>query len=117
MNSFMFQCCDPAVEFPPLLDIPGAMDDRQVDEELTDGAPSHGLPEYMGRTFPAMCGFWVITSEWTSRYYLPDHEAVVGRVPWQFTQSIFKKLLHWTDGFHSRLARGDQIPHHGAILQ
>lgn len=117
MSSFMFQCSDPAVELPPLLDIPGAMSDRQIDEEVADGAPSRDLPDYMGRTFPATCEFWVITSEWTSRYYLPTHEPVVGRVPWEFTQSVFKKLLQWTDGFHTRLARGDQIPHHGAILQ
>lgn len=117
MNSFIFQRYEPAAVWPPVLDIPGALSDRQTDEEVTDGAPAHGLPEYMGRTFPATCGFWVITSEWTARYYLPSQEPVVGRVPWEFTQSIFKKLLVWTDGLHFMLARGDQAPHHSAILQ
>ncbi|OIW25547.1 hypothetical protein CONLIGDRAFT_621354 [Coniochaeta ligniaria NRRL 30616] len=116
MNSFIFQSYEAAVEWPPLLEIPGASSDRQADEEVTDGVPAHGLPEYMGRTFPAMCGFWAITSEWISRYYLPNQEPVVGRVPWEFTQDIFKKLLSWTDGLHFKLARGDQTPHHSAIL-
>ncbi|KAB5528009.1 hypothetical protein GE09DRAFT_975620 [Coniochaeta sp. 2T2.1] len=119
MNSFMFQTYDPSLEFPPQLSIPGAMSDRKGDEEVADGETSHGLPDYMGRTFPAMCSFWVLTSEWTSRYYMPPHgphEPVVGRVPWEFAQSTFKKLLAWTDGFHFLLARGDQIPHHTAIL-
>jgi len=120
MNSFMFQSFEPSLEFPPLLQIPGALSDRESDEEVADGAVSHGLPQYMGRTFPAMCKFWVLTSEWTCRYYAPTqgpHEPVVGRVPWEFAQATFKKLLAWTDGFHFMLARGDQIPHHTAILQ
>ncbi|KAB5585145.1 hypothetical protein GE09DRAFT_17115 [Coniochaeta sp. 2T2.1] len=119
MNSFMFQTYDPSLEFPPQLNIPGAFSDRKGDEEVADGETSHGLPEYMGRTFPAMCSFWVITSEWTSRYYMPPHgphQPVVGRVPWEVAQETFKKLLAWTDGFHFLLARGDQIPHHTAIL-
>ncbi|KAH8904140.1 hypothetical protein BR93DRAFT_169665 [Coniochaeta sp. PMI_546] len=116
MHSFMFQSVQHAVEYPPLLEIPGGLSDRQAAEELADGATPHGLGEYMGQTFPAICAFWVITSEWTSRYYLPTQEPVVGRVPWEFTQSIFDKLLKWTDGFHCGLARGDQTPHHSAVL-
>jgi hypothetical protein len=117
MNGFMFQKCDPAIAFPPLLEVPGEYNDRRMDEAVSDGAPSHDLPGYMGRTFPTMCGFWSITSEWTLRYYLPTHEPVVGRVPWEFTLSMFRKLMAWTDGLHFKLARGDEIPHHGAILQ
>lgn len=117
MNAFMFQSCEPAVAFPPLLVTPGALSDRQSDEAVMDGAPAHDLPDYMGRTFPALCGFWVITSEWTSRYYLPMPKPVVGRVPWSFAEAIFQKLLDWADGLHFRLARGDQTPHHSTILQ
>ena len=117
MNAFMFQSCEPAVAYPPLVTTPGSRTDRQGDEALTDGAPSHDLPEYMGRTFPAMCGFWAITSEWTSRYYLPVPEPVIGRVPWAFAEATFQKLLGWADRLHYKVARGDQAPHHSTILQ
>jgi hypothetical protein len=117
MHAFMFQRHEPALEFPPLLRVPGGASDRQRDEYVTDGAISTTLPDYMGRTFPAMCGFWVLTGEWAARYYTSVQVPVVGRVPWSFAESMFEKLLAWSDGLHFRLARGDQSSHHITILQ
>jgi len=115
----MFQEAEPLVEFPPTAGVPGAGSQSQPDEAPTDEkkAARHNLPEYMGRTFPAMCQFWVLTSQWTSVYYTVDNSPVVGRVSVQFAVGIFEKLIAWADKLHIQLARGDQTAHHCTILQ
>lgn len=117
MHSFMFQRYELALDFPPLLDVPGGYSHTQGDESLTDGDVAPSLADYMGRTFPATCHFWVLTSQWMSHYYMALQTPVLGRVSWSFAEKMFEKLLSWTDGLHFRLARGDQARHHDTILQ
>jgi hypothetical protein len=113
----MFQKEEPAMKFPPRFSPPGSGSHLRSDEIRTGDLPSHDLPSYMGRTFPAMCQFWVLTGEWTSVYYTPEQTPVLGRVPVEFAEKTFRKLLAWADNLHIMLARGDQSTHHCVILQ
>lgn len=117
MHSFMFQLYHPALQSPPLLDVPGGFSERQADEPLTDGDVAPRLPDFMGRTFPAICRFWHITSEWMSEYYVISQMPVVGRIPMSFADKAFDKLMNMFDDLNFALARGDQCPHHANILQ
>ncbi|POR32983.1 Nitrogen assimilation transcription factor nirA [Tolypocladium paradoxum] len=116
MRSFMFQEEEPAAKYPPMGEPPGGGVHLRYDELDTDGVASNTPPAYMGQTFPAMCEFWVLTSKWTSVYYTPGGQPVLGRVPFEFAYGIFQKLLAWSDNLHILLARGDQSPHHSVIL-
>jgi hypothetical protein len=116
MHSFMFQLYHPALQSPPLLDVPGGFSEKQADELLTDGDVAPRLPDFMGRTFPAICRFWHITSEWMSEYYVISQMPVVGRIPMPFADKVFVKLMDMFDDLNFGLARGDQCPHHANIL-
>lgn len=118
MRSFMFQEEEPAARYPPKGEPPGGGVHLRSDELGMDSlAASVAMPAYMGQTFPAMCEFWVLTSKWTSVYYMPGGQPVLGRVPFAFANGIFQKLLAWSDNLHILLARGDQSSHHSVILQ
>jgi hypothetical protein len=113
----MFQEKELAVESPPHTRIPGRGSHLHSHELAVDGEVADDLPAYMGRTFPAMCQFWLITSEWMSVYYSDEDRPVSDRVPVEFAERIFRKLLAWADNLHTILARGGQSRHHGIILQ
>jgi hypothetical protein len=92
MRSFMFQEEELAARFPPAIGIPGCGTHLHLDPGA-DGGNSIDLPDYMGRTFPAMCQFWLLTSEWTAVYYTGDRTPVGDRVSLEFAQRTFQKLL------------------------
>jgi hypothetical protein len=117
MHSFMYQLYHPALQYPPLLDVPGGFSERQADERQTDGDAAPRLPDFMGRTFPAICRFWHITSEWMAEYYAISQMPVVGRIPMSFAEKVFDKLMDMFDRINFNLARGDQCPHHASTLQ
>jgi hypothetical protein len=117
MHSFMFHLFHPALQSPPLLDVPGGFSEREADESQTDGEVAPRLPDFMGRTFPAICRFWHITSEWMAEYYVIAHTPVAGRIPMSFAEKVFDKLMDMFDHMNFGLARGDRCPHHANILQ
>jgi len=117
MRSFMFQEKEPAVKFPPAMGIPGSPSYLRAEETGLDGVTPDELPDYMGRTFPAICHFWLLTSEWILVYYNADNTPVSRRVSMEFAERMFKKLLDWSDHLHTMLARGHGSPHHSIILQ
>ncbi|PWI64680.1 hypothetical protein PCL_08689 [Purpureocillium lilacinum] len=116
MRSFMFHEEEPAAKYPPNADPPGAAPRPYFDDLDRVAAPVHKLPHYMGQTFPVMCEFWLLTSEWTTVYYVADGTPVVDRVPLGFAQEAFQKLLTWSDNLATLMARGDQSSHHGIIF-
>lgn len=113
MRSFLFQEQEPAATYPPNTDPPGK--DLHLRREPTVDIPD--MPPYMGRTFPAMCEFWLLTREWTAVYYVSDGTPVRDRTSFEFAHATFQKLLSWSDNLNTQLARGDKISHHGIIFQ
>lgn len=117
MRSFMFHEEEPASKYPPNADPPGTMYYQDLDKLAAEATTLHKLPCYMGQTFPAMCKFWLLTSEWMTVYYRADSAPVVDRVPLEFAHLAFQKLLIWSDNLDTMLARGDKSSHHSTIFQ
>jgi hypothetical protein len=113
----MFQEEEPAVKYPPSVDPPGNGLHLSVDPATGDTQESPDLPCYMGRTFPAMCEFCLITREWTMLYYVSDDTPVFHRASFEFAQTIFQKLVKLSDNLNTLLARGDKATHHVIIFQ
>lgn len=113
----MFHEEEPAAKYPPTADPPGTAPHPYFEKLAGIATPVHKLPYYMGQTFPAMCEFWLLTSEWTTVYYVAGGTPVIDRVPLEFAQEAFQKLLNWSDNLATLLARGDQSSHHCTIFQ
>lgn len=83
----------------------------------TDTTPQLPLPPYMGQTFPNICDFTLLTSEWVAVYYVSGNAPIPGRVAVEFAHRMFRKLLAWFDNIDTMLARGDKSTHHCIIFQ
>jgi hypothetical protein len=113
----MFQEEEPAAKYPPRTEPPGKLAPHRFDRSDVNTLAPGESPSYMGETFPAMCDFWLLTSEWTTLYYTAHSLPVISRVPVEFAHETFHKLLSWSDNLTTPLARGDKVFHHGMILQ
>ncbi|KAK7985506.1 hypothetical protein PG996_005254 [Apiospora saccharicola] len=116
MRSFLCQTDEFAIGIAPTVNIPGSNSCLRSAELFGVDSPSHVLPDYMGRTFPALCQFWALTSDWIAIYYREDPSPVCTRISVDFAEHTFQKLLAWSDSLHVMLARGPQSTHHAVIL-
>ncbi|KAK8002338.1 hypothetical protein PG989_002057 [Apiospora arundinis] len=116
MRSFLCQTYEFVTGIVPVVSIPGSNNHLPSAESFAVDPPSHVLPDYMGRTFPALCQFWALTSDWMAIYYREDPSPVHTRVHVDFAEQTFQKLLAWSDSLHVMLARGAQSTHHTIIL-
>lgn len=112
----MFQEDEPALLFPPKY-IPPGSHGQQSSDISAGNITVPEVPISHGKPFSALCEFWVLTSAWTSVYYVSEESPMLDRVPVEFANRVFEKLLLWADGLHIMLARGDQSSHHSIILQ
>ncbi|KAK7993912.1 hypothetical protein PG989_007293 [Apiospora arundinis] len=116
MRSFLCQTYEFVTGIVPVVSIPGSNNHIPSAKSFAVDLPSHVLPDYMGRTFPALCQFWALTSDWMAIYYREDPSPVHTRVHVDFAEQTFQKLLAWSDSLHVMLARGAQSTHHTIIL-
>ncbi|KAJ6439386.1 Nitrogen assimilation transcription factor nirA [Purpureocillium lavendulum] len=117
MRSLLFQEEEPAAKYPPKAHPPGQTTAFQRAHLAPDtAAPTPSLPTYMEQTFPNMCDFWLLTSQWTTLYYVSGKTPIVDRVSAEFAHETFRKLLAWIDNLDIMLARGDMSSHHCIIL-
>jgi hypothetical protein len=107
---------DAAIPCPPLLPIPGNVD--EVDSRaFASKCPPHKLPKYMGRTFPTLCKFWTIVQEVLVFYLSHIGDSVPLKVPLSFAESKYQKLLHWADAVENDTAHGEYTLCHALIFQ
>ncbi len=116
MRSLMFQEQELAARYPPTCDPPeGKHHPRNT--SAINLEHSHMNREDKTGVFPAMCEFWVLTSEWTTVYYATPEVPASRRVPIEFARETFQKLLNWSDKLTAMMARGDQNRHQNTTLQ
>ncbi|KAM4062337.1 fungal zn(2)-Cys(6) binuclear cluster domain-containing protein [Hirsutella rhossiliensis] len=116
MRSLLFQVEEPAAKYPPSAHPPGEPTPFRLAHFTASTTESAPLPSYMGQTFPNMCDFWRLTSEWTTVYYVSGNAPILGRVSLGYAHETFRKLLAWSAGIDTMLARGDKSSHHCIIL-
>ena len=113
----MFQEGEPALLFPPSAIPPRSDSHLRGDEAASAGVSADAVPTDISQSFSVMCEFWSITSEWMSVYYAVETTPVLGRVPVEFANRVFQKLLAWSGTLNIMLARGNQSSHHSIIFQ
>ena len=113
----MFQEGESALLFPPRAIPPGSDSHLRGDEATLADISTHVIPTDISQSFSVMCEFWSITSEWMSVYYAVETTPVLGRVPVEFANRVFQKLLAWSGTLNIMLARGDRSSHHSIIFQ
>ncbi|OJJ47807.1 hypothetical protein ASPZODRAFT_141377 [Penicilliopsis zonata CBS 506.65] len=90
---------------PPSYPIPG---DWQ--SSSSSMLPNNELPPYMGKTFPALCHFFIIVHDMVSLYY--NHKPFTKIITLHDAYSIYQRLLNWADNLSPELLRSDKNPHH-----
>ncbi|KAG8162117.1 hypothetical protein KVR01_007882 [Diaporthe batatas] len=100
------------IRIPPWLPIPGTGIVRSDGE-----TEPFELPAYMGQSFTELCGLVPLVNEMLHEYYdSGDGVASSIRASFSFAQGLYRRLLGWADGLPVCLARGDDMPHHAAIV-
>lgn len=91
--------------------------DPAVDTDLTHQHEEfHPLPEYMGKTFPALCKLWTIANEFLWSHY--DHDDTIApmtRAILERAHATYRQLLEWADNLPLDMARSDDNRHHTVI--
>ncbi|KAH8662132.1 hypothetical protein BX600DRAFT_312268 [Xylariales sp. PMI_506] len=101
-------------KFPPMLPIPGASD---AENSYTPSAGAifqlrNELPQYMGNTFTALCGFWRIMHEVSLEYYSNGQDLISDRIKIEFAEMKYREILAWAETLPQSLARRPNCPHH-----
>lgn len=75
------------------------------------------LPAYMGHSFTELCKLTPLINEMLHEYYdSGDGVAPSNRASFAFAQGLYGRLLDWADALPVAMARGDDMPHHAAIV-
>lgn len=100
------------IHIPSWLPIPGTLIVRADGEsELFE------LPAYMGHSFTELCRLAPLINEMLHEYYdSGDGVAPTNRASFAFAQSLYARMLDWADALPVAMARGDDMPHHAAIV-
>lgn len=100
---------------PPKYPIPG--DGSPIGLDLDTRQPIfHLLPDYMGKTFTAACQFMLIANEVTIHHLVEDEEQERRRQDVQFAETIYHRLLVWSNKASLRLTGDDLDTDHKVIL-
>lgn len=100
------------IHIPSWLPIPGTPIVR------SNGEPEpFELPGYMGQSFTELCRLTPLINEMLHEYYdSGDGVASMNRASFSFAQSLYGRMLDWADALPVSMARGDDMPHHAAIV-
>lgn len=100
------------IHIPSWLPIPGTAIARSHGEP----APFE-LPAYVGQSFTELCRLTPLINEMLHEYYgSGDGVAPTRRASFAFAQSLYGRMLDWADALPAAMARGDDMPHHAAIV-
>lgn len=98
---------------PPVM--PAPIWSTELEQDPDDNG--HRAKCYAGDTFTALCQFWQIVHEFSTKFYGEGTGAMRDDVTLQFAEYKYQELLAWTDGLPSTLERSEDSPHHVVILQ
>lgn len=100
------------IHIPSWLPVPGTAIVR------SDGEPvPFELPAYMGQSFTELCRLTPLVNEMLHEYYDGgDGVAPTKRASFAFAQWLYARMLDWADSLPVSMARGEDMPHHAAIV-
>lgn len=93
----------PFIISPPTLPIPGYVKTSEKINKII----WRPLPDYMGKTFTHIIGYFLIVHEMVSEYYVLDADITLPKA-----ESIYRKLLSWADSLPNELSRREENTHH-----
>lgn len=100
------------IHIPSWLPIPGSVILRSDGE-----SEPFDLPAYMGQSFTELCRLTPLINEMLHEYYdSGDGVAPTNRASFAFAKSLYARMLDWADALPVAMARGDDMPHHAAIV-
>lgn len=100
------------IHIPSWLPIPGTAILRSDGE-----SEPFELPAYMGQSFTELCRLTPLINEMLHEYYdSGDGVAPTNRASFAFAQGLYARMLDWADALPVAMARGDDMPHHAAIV-
>jgi hypothetical protein len=100
------------IRIPSWLPIPGTNIVRANGE-----SEPFELPTYMGQSFTELCRLTPLINEMLHEYHdSGDGIAPTRRASFSFAQGLYNRLLGWADDLPVSMARGDDMPHHAAIV-
>ncbi|KAK8117696.1 uncharacterized protein PG998_005977 [Apiospora kogelbergensis] len=99
---------DKAINYPPILPIPGGLPEDGREWSLGLEWPPHSPPSWMGCAFPALCTLWVLAQEIAAVYFINQEEPLIERVSLAFAESKYHKLLEWAATLKPELKRREQ---------
>lgn len=100
------------IRIPSWLPIPGTPIVRSDGE-----SEPFELPGYMGQSFTELCRLTPLINEMLHEYYdSGDGVAPTNRASFSFAQGLYGRMLDWADALPVSMARGDDMPHHAAIV-
>lgn len=100
------------IHIPSWLPIPGTPIVR-----LDGESEPFKLPDYMGQSFTELCRLTPLINEMLHEYYdSGDGVAPTKRASFSFAQLLYGRMLEWADALPVSMARGDDMPHHAAIV-
>ncbi|KAK8057337.1 nitrate assimilation regulatory protein nirA [Apiospora saccharicola] len=97
-----------AIEYPPILPIPGEHHEKRRDTMSNLEWPEHFLPGWMGRAFSSHCRLWVLAQEIAAVYFVNQQKPLIERVSLAFAESKYTKLLEWVATLGPELKRREQ---------
>ncbi|KAK8076322.1 hypothetical protein PG994_003594 [Apiospora phragmitis] len=97
-----------AIEYPPILPIPGEHHENRRGTAVNYDWPAHSLPHWMGCAFPALCTLWALAQEIAAVYSIDRQKPLAERVSLAFAESKYTKLLEWAATLGPELQRLEQ---------
>lgn len=100
------------IHIPSWLPIPGTAIVRSDGESVP-----FELPVYMGQSFTELCRLTPLINSMLHEYYdSGDGVAPTKRASFAFAQGLYGRMLNWADALPVSMARGEDMPHHAAIV-
>lgn len=100
------------IQIPSWLPVPGTAIVRSDGESVP-----FELPAYMGQSFTELCRLTPLINEMLHEYYDGgDGVAPTKRASFAFAQWLYTRMLDWADSLPVSMARGEDMPHHAAIV-
>lgn len=100
------------IQIPSWLPVPGTAIVRYDGESVP-----FELPAYMGQSFTELCKLTPLINEMLHEYYDGgDGVAPTKRASFAFAQGLYGRMLDWADTLPVSMARGEDMPHHAAIV-
>ncbi|KAK8109005.1 hypothetical protein PG984_014806 [Apiospora sp. TS-2023a] len=97
-----------AIDYPPILPIPGEHHENRRDTMSNLEWPEHFLPDWMGCAFSSQCRLWVFAQEIAAVYFVNQQKPLVERVSLAFAESKYTRLLEWVATLGPELKRREQ---------